>query len=131
MNGVIMRDNSDQFEPIIPNFAKTFYKDQITEQHSESTQKELEQQLAGVPINTKTSKYLGLTFRDYLEQNAETSHEMRKLVEQFLVDKSTRHYNTHLTLRKLQVRHPIFRLINLQAFKWLTDRAAIMKLKRG
>ena len=37
----------------------------------------------------------------------------------------------HLSQRKVQVKHPIFRLISINAFKYIIDRAYLFKLKAG
>ncbi len=37
----------------------------------------------------------------------------------------------HLTQRKIQVKHPIFRLVTINALKWIVDRAFLLKLKKG
>ena len=37
----------------------------------------------------------------------------------------------HLSQRKVQVKHPIFRLISINAFKFIIDRAYLFKLKPG
>lgn len=56
---------------------------------------------------------------------------MQKIVTLFTEQKLTRHHGVHLSQRKVQVKHPIFRLISINAFKYIIDRAFLFKLKPG
>lgn len=49
----------------------------------------------------------------------------------FTAQKLTRHHGVHLSQRKVQVKHPIFRLISINGFKYIIDRAFLFKLKPG
>jgi hypothetical protein len=54
-----------------------------------------------------------MSFQDYVKSFDERiNDEMKALVELFILQKQTKHHMTHLTTRKLQLKHPILRLIS-------------------
>jgi hypothetical protein len=57
--------------------------------------------------------------------------EMKVIVGNFLKQKQSKHHLLHLTERTMQLKHPIFRLVSQNAFKWVLDNAILLKLKRG
>lgn len=74
-----------------------------------------------------------MSFKDYVGevQKSNLKTEMKKLVTTFTQQKTQRHHGVHLSQRKVQVKHPIFRLISQNAFKFIIDRAYLFKLKQG
>ena len=77
--------------------------------------------------------FSGMSFKDYVG-NVEKSNlkqEMQNIVQTFTKQKLTRHHGVHLSQRKVQVKHPIFRLISINSFKYIIDRAYLFKLKPG
>jgi hypothetical protein len=83
-------------------------------------------------MSRKQLEFEGLDLKSYIQSiSPDLNEEMKKVVEEFLVQKQKKNHQFHLTLRKLQVRHPLFRLINMLTFKWLTDRCMILKFSRG
>ena len=80
----------------------------------------------------KGSSFDSLAFRDFIASiDKGLNAELRKIVDQLVTYKQSRHHLLKLTQRTLQVRHPIFRVINLNVFKWMTDHCTIMKLAKG
>jgi hypothetical protein len=45
--------------------------------------------------------------------------------------KAQRHHSVHLVQRRFQLKHPIFRLLTINAFKYIIDRAYLFKLSNG
>merc|ERR1711893_96426 len=56
---------------------------------------------------------------------------MAEVCQQFVKQKAQRHHSVHLSQRKVQLKHPIFRLLTINAFKYIIDRAYLFKLKAG
>lgn len=77
--------------------------------------------------------FSGMSFKDYVknENKPNLATEMQKLVTTFTEQKTARHHGMHLSQRKMQLKHPIFRLLTINAFKFILDRAFLFKLKPG
>jgi hypothetical protein len=56
---------------------------------------------------------------------------MKVIVGNFLKQKQSKHHLLHLTERTMQLKHPIFKLVSQNAFRWVLDNAVLLKLKRG
>ena len=82
----------------------------------------------------KISRFMfsGMSFKQYVENIKSTlNNEMSDIVATFVKQKAARHHGVHLSQRKVQIKHPIFRLLTINAFKWIIDRAYLFKLKAG
>ena len=106
-----------------------------TDEESSSEPSEEEVDPAEEERMKKFSKFnfSGMSFKDYVG-NVEKSNlkqEMQNIVQTFTKQKLTRHHGVHLSQRKVQVKHPIFRLISINSFKYIIDRAYLFKLKPG
>jgi len=77
--------------------------------------------------------FSGMSFKDYVGNipQKDLNSEIIKLVAIFTKQKMDKHHGTHLSQRKVQVKHPIFRLISINAFKYIIDHAFLFKLKAG
>ena len=76
--------------------------------------------------------YSGMSFKDYVgkvKKNKSVKVEMKQLVQTYIKHKVEKYHGVHLSQRKVQVKHPIFRLISINAFKYIVDRAYLFKLK--
>ena len=76
--------------------------------------------------------FSGLSFKDYVGniKQRDLNKEILTLVDTFTQQKLKRHHGTNLSQRKLQLKHPIFRLVSQNAFKFIIDRAYLFKLKK-
>ena len=82
----------------------------------------------------KISKFMfsGMSFKGYVESiKKNLNKEMSEVCQQFVKQKAQRHHSVHLSQRKVQLKHPIFRLLTINAFKYIIDRAFLFKLKAG
>lgn len=82
----------------------------------------------------KYSKFTfsGMSFKDYVNSlEANLNEEMKKIVSAYIEQKVIRHPSIHLNQRKIQLKHPIFRLLTINALKYVIDCAYILKLKPG
>mmetsp|Transcript_35437 Transcript_35437/g.46654 ORF Transcript_35437/g.46654 Transcript_35437/m.46654 type:complete len:151 (-) Transcript_35437:491-943(-) len=77
--------------------------------------------------------FSGMSFKDYVGniKQRDLNRDILTLVQAFAQQKLNRHHGVHLSQRKVQVKHPIFRLISQNAFKYIIDRAFLFKLKKG
>lgn len=77
--------------------------------------------------------FSGLSFKDYVGniKQRDLNKEILGLVDAFTQQKLKRHHGVNLSQRKMQLKHPIFRLISQNAFKFIVDRAYLFKLKKG
>ena len=138
--GKVILDNTDQFEPNMPNFSsflavneEDWDSPQEEKEPEESEQEETEDEQDQTKVMNKSKfNFSGMSFKDYVRSiQEELNDELRILVNCFIQQKQVKHHSVHLTQRKLQVKHPIFRLITLNCFKWILDRAFLFKLKKG
>jgi len=60
--------------------------------------------------------FSGMSFKDYVgnikSKQKQLNSEVVKLVSTFIDQKTKRHHGIHLSQRKMQVKHPIFKLIS-------------------
>ena len=76
--------------------------------------------------------FSGMSFAEYVKSIKDgLNKEMNDIVTTFVDQKSVRHHGVHLSQRKVQLKHPIFRLLTINAFKYIIDRAYLFKLKKG
>jgi hypothetical protein len=76
--------------------------------------------------------FSGLSFKDYINNiDSGLNDEFRKIVDTYILQKMERHPSIHLNIRKIQLRHPIFRLLTLNALKFIMDKAYLLKMKQG
>jgi hypothetical protein len=120
----IAQDNTDQDAPLFPDLAA----------FAEVSEGEEEDEEARINDLQKYSKFTfsGMSFKDYvhsIEQNL--NEEMKKIVETYISQKVVRHPSIHLTQRKMQLKHPIFRLLTINALKYILDCAYLLKMKPG
>ena len=54
---------------------------------------------------------------------------MRILVNDYEIMKAKNDKRSDLMLRRLRLKHPIFHLLTISAFKYLTDNGFLFKLK--
>lgn len=133
--GKVILDNTDQFEPNMPNFSAFMAVNEEAWDSPEEEEEEVEDVIDdnGDDMKGKSKfNFSGMSFKEYVRSiQEELNDELRVLVNTFIQQKVAKHHSIHLTLRKLQVKHPIFRLITLNCFKWILDRAFLFKLKKG
>ena len=73
-----------------------------------------------------------MSFAEYVRSIKEgLNKEMNDIVTTFVKQKSIRHHSVHLSQRKFQLKHPIFRLLTINAMKYIIDRAYLFKLASG
>jgi hypothetical protein len=76
--------------------------------------------------------FSGMSFAEYISSIKEgLNNEMRDIVNTFVKQKAARHPSVHLVQRRFQLKHPIFRLLTINAFKYIIDRAYLFKLSPG
>ena len=137
--GKVILDNTDQFEPNMPNFSAFMAVNEEewdTPEEEDSPEEEVKQEIDENLNNDSKYKskfnFSGMSFKDYVRSiQEELNDELRILVNRFIQQKQAKHHSVHLTQRKLQVKHPIFRLVTLNCFKWILDRAFLFKLNKG
>lgn len=73
-----------------------------------------------------------MSFAEYVKSIKESlNNEMKEIVNTFVKQKAQRHHSVHLVQRRFQLKHPIFRLLTINAFKYIIDRAYLFKLGSG
>lgn len=76
--------------------------------------------------------FSGMSFAEYVRSIKDgLNKEMNDIVTTFVKQKSIRHHSVHLSQRKFQLKHPIFRLLTINAMKYIIDRAYLFKLASG
>lgn len=99
---------------------------------SESSEESVHIEQQNDPKRKSKFNFSGMSFKDYVNNiKEELNDEMKKIVNLYITQRATRHHGVHLNQRKLQVKHPIFRLTTINAMKWVLDRAYLFKLKKG
>ena len=57
--------------------------------------------------------------------------EMKALIKEYQDKKVTGDRGSELVMRKVRLKHPIFSLITISAFKYLMENGYLFKLKDG
>lgn len=110
----------------MPNIDNFLFND------TEEDQAEFDADGNQVKFNQSKFFFSGLSFKNYVGSiHEKLNDDLKILVKTFISQKQTKHHQVHLTQKTLQVKHPIFKLISGNAFKWIIDRAFLFKLKKG
>jgi len=85
----------------------------------------------GTPNPDEAADQMTAQESEYSQISRTLDQEMRQFIHEFEKMVSTNDRRSELMMRRIRIKHPIFHLLTINAFKYLFENAVLFKLKPG